>query len=152
MNIETTDMVPYRGRTVNLSKKVAVYRNLHKPGRTYSIRQNGLIVGHCTKLTMHDCSFVVFEAGRQRVITEKRKNVHAFVVGKISELGCMGTDAMGGDALPITVRYNPYQFGSFYSCTLKSDGKQTFHADVRHLKGAEGVLINEHGITAAYTY
>ena len=65
-----------------------IYRNLHK-GK-WSIRSldrddtYGRVIGHASILLMLDCSFTVSEAGRQRVLREKQKNVHAGVRGMIS--------------------------------------------------------------------
>jgi hypothetical protein len=52
--------------------------------------------------------FIVNEAGRQRVIKEKRKNVHAFVVGYLFG-GCLGHEASGG----VPVSYNPTKWARF---------------------------------------
>jgi hypothetical protein len=63
-----------------------VYWNFHK--RLYSIRaeegeNKGLVLAHANKLLLERPTFRVSEAGRDRVIAEDRKNVHAGVVGKL---------------------------------------------------------------------
>ena len=66
---------------IDHSKPVKVYRNLHKG--CWSIKQNGLVKAHSDEVNLFDCNFLVNEKNRQKVIKEKRKNVHAFVKGYI---------------------------------------------------------------------
>jgi hypothetical protein len=66
--------------------KVYVYYNLHK--KCWSIKalsgsSKGRVVAHADAVELMDCEFRVSEAGRQRVIREKRKNVHAGVAGTL---------------------------------------------------------------------
>lgn len=66
--------------------RVFVYYNLHK--KCWSIKalsgnQKGRVVAHADAVELKDCEFKVSEAGRQRVIREKRKNVHAGVAGTL---------------------------------------------------------------------
>jgi len=61
-----------------------VYRNLHKD--CWSIQQKNtkgrwLVVAHTDSITLRDCELRVSEAGRQRVLKEGRKNVHAYIQG-----------------------------------------------------------------------
>lgn len=73
--------VAYRNRTINPAQPVQLYRNLHKEGVVYSVRQKGLVVAHTTSCTIRDAQFKVNEKGRQRVIKSGRKEVHAVVQG-----------------------------------------------------------------------
>ena len=98
-------MEAFRGRTIDTSKRVKVYRNLHK--RCFSIVQGGLVVAYADTITLDDVIFKVSEAGRQRVIREKQKNVHAYVTGLV------GNDNNAPTFLEIT--YNPYKRGEFYN-------------------------------------
>ena len=66
---------------LNPNKKVFVYKNLHKD--CWSVKQNGLVKMHTTQLVMVACKFKVNEKGRQRVLEEQRKNVHAGIHGLI---------------------------------------------------------------------
>lgn len=92
--------------------KVKVYYNLHK--HCFSVvslnKENyGKVIDHVRDITLENAQFKVSEAGRQRVLREKRKNVHAFVVGTIS-----------GKKINERAReatYNPYKFSTFvYKC------------------------------------
>lgn len=97
----------FKGRTVDVSARVWVYRNLHgKSGHRYSLRQRGLVVAHGDTVILSDVRFVVSESGRQRVIATRRKNVHAYIVGKLA-LSC--------DVLPLKVIYNPYTLDRFHA-------------------------------------
>lgn len=88
--------------------KVFVYFNLHK--KVWSVKalsgpNKGRVVAHLDRLVLDDCAFKVSEAGRQRVLREKRKNVHAGVVGTL-------TDDQA-DFAGVAVTYNPYKYNSF---------------------------------------
>lgn len=64
-----------------------VYLNLHKAGflsvRAAEGSDKGRVVGHVSAIELADCSFRVSEAGRQRVIRERQKNVHATLRGRV---------------------------------------------------------------------
>ena len=65
---------------IDFTKKVYVYFNLAK--RVWSVRQDSVKV-HCNYICLKNVTFQVSERGRQRVIRNQRKNVHAFIVGYI---------------------------------------------------------------------
>lgn len=114
--------------------KVRVYRNL-KHGRKapamYSIQHQGKVIARANAVLLGDVTFKVNEAGRQRVLREGRKNVHAFAVGVLL--------ASGSDMLPLTERlaYNPYEGPTF----VNDEGKPVNYAS--------GVVLNNLGITAS---
>lgn len=58
-----------------------VYRNLHRDD--WSVRESGRVVAHRKAVIVRDPQFVVQPAGRERVLRERRKNVHAFVRGEV---------------------------------------------------------------------
>ena len=69
---------------LDYSRSVDVYRNLHK--NCYSIKKDGLVKAHAQKLSLEQCTFHVNKKGRDRVRKTKRKEVHAWVRGKLSTL------------------------------------------------------------------
>lgn len=78
---------PYKGRQLGGSQRVYVYRNINE--RCWSIRafdgpQRGKVVAHADSCALYDCTFHVNEAGRQRVLREGRKNVHAGIIGELA--------------------------------------------------------------------
>lgn len=91
--------------------RVFVYFNLHK--KLWSVRaldgeRRGRIVAHAQDLCLADCVFKVSEAGRQRVLRERCKNVHAGVVGTLVSSGLPE-----GAACPTRITYDPYRFATF---------------------------------------
>ena len=89
--------------------KVKVYYNLHK--KCYSIvsleKENyGKVIKHENCVPLFDAQFKVSEKGRQRVLREQKKNVHAYVVGTwVSEFK---------PNFPIKLAtYNPYKYEKF---------------------------------------
>tara|TARA_R110000772_G_scaffold44284_1_gene101923 strand:- start:385 stop:801 length:417 start_codon:yes stop_codon:yes gene_type:complete len=63
-----------------------VYRNLNNGLISIQDLSTGLVLGHASAIDLQEASFIVREAGRQQVIKEKRKNVHAFVRGKVIDV------------------------------------------------------------------
>ena len=94
-----------------LGKKVMVYYNLHK--QTFSVTYDSKVIMHADYVKLGDVEFRVRKGGKEKVRSEKSKNVHAFVIGRLldyCEYPC--------DELPVTdsnrtVTYNPYKHDSF---------------------------------------
>jgi len=95
--------------------KVYVYRNLHK--NCFSIKalegeKKGRVIGHATDVSLYDVEFRVSEKGRQRVLREKKKYVHAGVVGKL--LASEPFSQSERERLNMRpIRYNPYETETF---------------------------------------
>ena len=64
---------------IDATKKVRVYRNLHRD--CYSVKQGGIVRCHAENVTLRSCQFIVSKAGQRRVRDEQKKNVHAFIEG-----------------------------------------------------------------------
>jgi hypothetical protein len=94
-----------------------VYFNLHK--KLFSLRNTSTrrVEGHAKAVVLHDAIFKVSEAGRQRVLKEKRKNVHAGVQGKIQSVSLTPRNRLAANKLKtrdwIELTYNPYKYESF---------------------------------------
>ena len=104
--------------------KVEIYFNLHK--RLFSIRErHGKVIAHKRWVGLVRPTFVVQQGGRERVLRDKSKNVHAFVRPEQywSECTPMNFDIL--DAYT-TVRYNPYKYASF----VDENEDPIFEADV----------------------
>jgi hypothetical protein len=100
--------------------RVFVYWNLHKD--CWSVKalegeNKGRVIKHANNINLTHCTFKVSKAGRERVLREKRKNVHAGVVGNLSFVGEVGDTALWecASAYPafIPVTYNPYKYSTF---------------------------------------
>lgn len=112
-----------------------IYRNLHK--KCFSVQTKSekgwRVKEHKHSILIENASFKVIESGRQKVLREKKKNVHAFVVGQMSELHI---DQFKKENL-INLSYNPYKMDSFY---IKETGEP--------VKNAKFVFLSEKGIFA----
>lgn len=88
--------------------RVKAYRNLHKKCFSIVDLKTGRVFKHQFHVVLRNASFRVSESGRQRVLREKRKNVHAYVVGELVE-----TNFQFPDLQPKEAYYNPYKVDSF---------------------------------------
>lgn len=98
-------MLAYKNRTIMEDYPSEVYFNLHK--HCFSMKQDGLVVLHSDMVVLKDVIFKVSEAGRQRVLAEGRKNVHARVYGYFQ-----GTEADSLEGFR-EAYYNPYKTETF---------------------------------------
>ena len=131
--------------------KVFVYFNLSR--RCWSIKaldgeMKGRVIGHASSVLLALVSFKVNEKGRQRVIRDKRKNVHAGAVGRLQSASLIEDSppviSDRADFVPIptetcktrynrawvvglSIAYNPYEAGFFYS---KSTGARVDYASM----------------------
>lgn len=114
-------------------KQVRIYRNLHK--KLYSVQEKvhgrWKVVKHTNDINLRNVCFKVSETGRQRVLSEKRKNVHAFIIGELFPF------APKTPTQCVEVTYNPYASPLF---TAKSKNK--------HLDKAKFVSIADGKVTA----
>ena len=93
----------------------------------YSLRAldgeyKGRVIGHAQAVLLLDVDFVVSERGRQRVLQERRKNVHAGVTGVPVEfdtfvprvpINVSNIIHKSVDPLNTPVTYNPYKYNKF---------------------------------------
>jgi len=99
--------------------KVDVYRNLHK--KCWSIRQRGKVVAHKEYIVIRNAEFVVGKKGRERVLRERKKYVHAFVRGYIVDPSeTLKYEILGGYKI---VTYDPYKYDSFVITKFERIGK-----------------------------
>lgn len=122
---------PYYNTAEEASKainglKVKVYFNLHQ--HVFSITHKGLVIGYADELALTKGHTTVNEKGRQRVLANKRKEVHAYVHGTVS---APHTEPLNG-----SLYYNPYQVSQFVDYETKEP--------VAHL---EAVLLKDKRMT-----
>lgn len=112
--------------------QVRVYFNLHKKRFSIQHKVNGRwrLLSHADRVELIDVQFKVYETGRQRVLREKAKNVHAYVIGRL-EPHAHDESTMRG------ARYNPYHAGHFTDITTGARIDQAAFA-VLHLNGDKG--------------
>ncbi len=106
-----------------------VYLNLHRKvwsvqdGRTRRVR------AHWSAVAILDVTFKVSAAGRERVLRERRKNVHSFACGTAFE--GVELDAVNCPPGPgVAVTYNPYRAPFFYD---RESGREVVSADAAFL-------------------
>lgn len=102
--------------------KVKVYYNLHK--KCFSVvsldgDNYGRVIDHVQEITLENARFKVSEAGRQRVLKERKKNVHAYVVGTVSKK-TINTGVK-------EATYNPYKYSTF---VYKPEGNPIHQASI----------------------
>lgn len=90
--------------------KTFIYYNLHK--KCWSLKSldgsnKGRVYKHCDEVYVENVVFKVSEAGRQRVLREKQKNVHAGVVGYVKTFENLDLTNC------ISLTYDPYKYSSF---------------------------------------
>ena len=88
------------------SMKVKVYFNLHRKLFSVVDVKTGKVIGHSLGLSLNDPEFRVQQGGRQRVLREQRKNVHAYIIGEQDLSYSIPSEA-------IQTTYNPYKYNSF---------------------------------------
>ena len=99
------------------NRKIYVYRNIRR--NCLSLMQDKIIVGHAEAVILNAVEFRVRESGRQRVLQERQKNVHAFSIGLLEHyygsFWPVEVDKVFDRWSATRVTYNPYKFGYFYS-------------------------------------
>jgi len=124
--------------------RVFVYYNLTK--KCWSIkalegRSKGRVVAHADAVDLWDCKFKVSEAGRQRVLRTKQKNVHAGVEGTL-----VWMDGRNTKAGMINDRFMP-EWYAWRLAVPNTDYRITYNPYVSptfHIKRQEGVAGHDH--------
>lgn len=133
--------------------KVFIYRNLHT-GK-WSIKalegpSKGLVIAHARAIVLSDVTPKVSQAGRQRVLNERKKYVHASLVGnivsafdldvrheqgnEIAKAVSTGVHSTVGSSM---VSYNPYKYDYFFN--VDRPELELIQADAAFLYGSGGV-------------
>ncbi|HFK1543388.1 TPA: hypothetical protein ACGXM3_005210 [Bacillus cereus] len=116
----------FKNRVIEESQKVNCFWNLHLnvfslEGRTM---ENGakknLVLAHGNNIILLNVKFTVRESGRQKVLREQKKNVHAFVKGNFMGIAGYNEKLILGAGMR-EAYYNPYKQDSF---TDKETGKK----------------------------
>lgn len=106
--------------TLIKGQSVEVYYNLHKHCFSVRDKKTKRVVSHEQALLIKG-KFKVSEAGRQRVIKEKRKNVHAYCIGEFISFDV-------NDVNPIhQAYYNPYTTKFFIDHCSKQELKGEYY-------------------------
>ena len=90
--------------------KYYIYWNLHK--KCFSVKYQGKVIAHRDSISVSGAEFRVSEKGRQRVLREKRKSVHAYIVADEIE-NVSKSDRFHTLLDGFEVTYNPYKHTQF---------------------------------------
>lgn len=115
--------------------KVRVYFNLHKKMISVQSKVNGSwkVVEHVEDILLKNVKFKVSEAGRQGVIKNRRKNVHAYIYGDV--IKSLPTPM---NLIFSSVNYNPYKLERFQVRNEYVD-----HADFVMINGCRVYAAND---------
>lgn len=104
-----------------IGQKVRIYRNLHNGLMSVQAKVNGrwLVIGHTADIALRDVSFRVSQAGRERVLREGRKNVHAYIIGSVF----LPENILNPND---PIRYNPRQANYF----TNAGGEPIYQAEI----------------------
>lgn len=122
---------------IDPSKKVRIYRNLHK--KCFSVKQNNLVLVHADSVSLEEVKFIVSKAGQKRVRDEKKKSVHAFIEGYVVD-ACEADKNVDGHLSDSeiweglsnweSVVYNPYIYDEFTHTETGRHCKSAKYCDV----------------------
>jgi len=133
--------------------RVRIYWNLHQGCWSVQDAKTRRVIGHASQVLVRECEFTVSKAGRERVLREQKKNVHAFVVGELEGAiwtGVADAFAASGwhwdndrktnnayrraaNAMGTRVSYNPYKGDTFFAFTEAGDSFPVHKADMVYL-------------------
>ena len=118
----------------SMEAKRHYYWNLHRSIWSEMLRSK--VIGHHPNVVLYDCEFKVRQSGRERVLRENKKNVHAFVVSNGDRhYPDVTPDGLWGNW--VTVAYNPFKAGHFYA---KASGNAVTKAEIVVLCADKRVL------------
>ena len=106
-----------------VGQQVKVYKNLNNGKISIKMKVDGKekVVGYADKVTLKNVTFKVQEGGRQRVIKERQKNVHAFVCGELVAIDGLKLE------LGSIFTYNPYNNAQFVD---RNNGREILKASL----------------------
>lgn len=107
-----------------VGEKVKVYYNLNK--KTFSVTHKNKVVLYADYIKMKDVKFHVREGGRQKVLKDKRKNVHAFIIGELEDYCKFPCNKIPNPKGSEVITYDPYEHKSFVH---KKDNTPIYNAN-----------------------
>ena len=113
------------GNKLEKGQQIQVYRNLRKDNFSIRDAKTRRVIAYGTDITLSNIRMCVQKRGRERVIREKWKNVHAFVSGTYE-----GDTDVDLNQYWEVIYYNPYTTETFIN---KRTGEPIFRANVAYL-------------------
>lgn len=123
-----------------MANRITVHKNLNlglwsltrAKGRNMTLR--GLLLRHAESCVLANVQFIVQASGRDRVIRNRCREVHAWCVGEL-------VDSVPHGLAPCPVTYNPYRSGTFTT----RDGTPVTHARFVEFTESDGAVA--YGVT-----
>ena len=129
-------MIPFKNRTIDYNNDVLIYRNLNKKGKVFSVKQGNLVVAHTKSIKLINCNFIINKAGQLRVRRKKRKNVHAYIKGRIVNGFFHNMSIINNILFDKEIVYNPYLYD--YFCI-----KDLLTEKIKPIKESKYLMIND---------
>ncbi len=114
---------------LNKRNKVRVYWNLHKKCWSVQDYKTNKVIDHVNHISLEQAKFIVRKGGQKRVRKEGKKNVHAFVVGYISN-----EQDNDNSSYYWKITYNPYK-DDFFKMAGRKDRLNCFLSSKYMSKG-----------------
>ncbi|MGF7036075.1 hypothetical protein J2T17_007126 [Paenibacillus mucilaginosus] len=99
-----------KDRQLQEGEIVQVYQNLNRDCFSIRSKKSGLVLAYAETVTLRNASYKVSERSRQRVLSSRVRNVHAFVEGEFVTADSPTPAGVGQIAY-----YNPYTTDHFYN-------------------------------------
>ncbi|WP_444980697.1 hypothetical protein [Planobispora rosea] len=115
---------------------VLVHVNLHKGTFSVSDPRTRRVLHNATTVTLEAVTFIIHESTRQRVLRDRRRQVHAWAKGTLVTVDADPAPDVSG---MVPVRYNPYRGGHFTADGRPLAGAQriTFRDRLGYLEAAD---------------
>lgn len=131
------EMESVKGRSIAPGDWVHVYKNLHAGALSIRCKKTGLVVAYCDSVRLDDVVFHVSSKGRERVLENKVRSVHAWVEGRLVDVDFILTPC---DLSQLKrVYYNPYKTKSF---VIEADPIQEVHSALHAIVSGDRVYID----------
>ena len=131
--------------------EVFVYRNLHQNCWSVKSKETGRVIAHADEVILSDVDYKVSQAGRDRVLREKSKNVHAGLVGTLVDFDPIGgkmptypASKFSSDpgqkpepGMPTNITYNPYKYSQF---VVRHNEREVKHSETAVLQADRQVM------------
>lgn len=114
--------------------KVDVYYNLHKKCLSVRDCDTRRVSKHLDHVVLNNVTFKVSESGRQRVLRDRCKNVHAYVRGVVDSSACCSDERF------VRVTYNPYKYSTF----VRADDETPVHKAQQVIINGRNIMVLEH--------
>ncbi len=103
---------------IDYSKPVRVFKNWRLG--CYGIMQDGKLLASAKQVRLEGVEFLVRESGRQRMLRRRRRNVHAYAIGHLSDYVHPSEQRALAPMHGRGVFYDPHRFSSFVDTETRS--------------------------------